>query len=78
MVLRISDATNLVERTGNVECTLATGLAILPLVIHHLQMEMLAQVLVVELHVDRYVVPQGGNVSTLAQLHATHHHLAQI
>jgi hypothetical protein len=36
---------------------LATGPVILPLVISHLQMEMLAQALVAKLLVDRYVVP---------------------
>lgn len=75
---RISGATNHVGRTGNVDYMLAPGLAILPPVISHLQMEMLAQALGLKLLVDRYVVPQGGNVSTRALPHATHRHLAQI
>lgn len=75
---RILDATNRVERTGNVDCMLAPGLVILHPVIRRLQMEMLAQALGAKLHVDRYVVSQGENVSTLALPHATHRHLAQI
>lgn len=75
---RISDATNRVGRTGNVEYMLVPGLAILPPAINLLQMEMLAQALVVGLLVDRYVVLQGGSVNTRALPHATHHHLAQI
>jgi hypothetical protein len=77
VVQRISDATSPVERTVNVDCMLAPGLAILPLAIHRLQMEMLVQALGAKFHVDSYVVSQGGNASTLAIPHATHHHLAQ-
>lgn len=75
---RISGATNHVARIANVESMLATGLAILPLVISHLQMGMLAQALVAKLLVDRYVVLLGENVSIHALPHATHHHNAQI
>lgn len=75
---RTSGATNLVGRTGNVEFMLVPGLAILPPASSPLQMEMLAQALVVKLLVGRYAVPQGGSVSTRALLHAIHHHLAQI
>lgn len=57
---------------------LVPGLAILPHVIHHLQMEKLVQALGAEFHVDSYVVSQGGNASTLAMHHATHRHLAQM
>lgn len=78
MVQRISDATSPVERTVNVDCMLVPGLAILPHVIHHLQMEKLVQALGAEFHVDSYVVSQGGNASTLAMHHATHRHLAQM
>jgi hypothetical protein len=67
-----------VGRIANVESMLATGLAILPLVISHLQMGMLAPALVPKFLVDRYVVPQGENVSTHALPHATPHHNAQI
>jgi hypothetical protein len=56
---------------------LAPGLAILPLVIHRLQMEKLVQALGAKFHVDSYVVFQGGNASTLAIPHAIRHHLAQ-
>jgi hypothetical protein len=75
---RISGATNHVGRIANVESMLATGLVILPLVISHLQMEMLAQALVAKLLVDRYVVPQGENASIHALPHATHRPNAQI
>jgi hypothetical protein len=77
VVQRTSDATNPVVRTVNVDCTLAPGLAILPLVIRRLQMEMLVQALGAKFHVDSYAVSQGGNASTLAIPHATHYHLAQ-
>ena len=78
MVQRISDANSPVERTANVDCMLVPGLAILPHVIHRLQMEKLVQALGAEFHVDSYVVSQGGNASTLAMHHATHRHLAQM
>jgi hypothetical protein len=77
VVQRILDATSPVERTVNVDCMLVPGPVILPLVIRRLQMEMLAQALGAKFHVDSYVVSQGGNASTLAIPHATHHHLAQ-
>jgi hypothetical protein len=77
VVQRISDATSPVERTVNVDCMLVPGLAILPLVIRRPQMEMRVQALGAKFHVDSYVVSQGGNASTLAIPHATHHHLAQ-
>jgi len=67
-----------VGRIANVESMLATGLAILPLVIRHLQMEMLAQALVAKQLVDRYVVLQGENASIHALPHATHLPNAQI
>jgi len=78
VVRRISDATSPVERTVNVDCMLVPGLAILPHVIHRLQMEKLVQALGAEFHVDSYVVSQGGNASTLAMRHATRRHLAQM
>lgn len=49
---------------------LATGLVILPLVISHLQIVMLAQALVAKLLVDRYAVLQGENASIHALPHA--------
>jgi len=67
-----------VGRIANVESMLATGPVILPLVISHLQMEMLAQALVAKLLVDRYVVLQGENASTHALPHVTHLPNAQI
>ena len=75
---RISGATNHVARITNVESMLATGLTILPLVINHLQMGMLAQALVAKLLGDMYVVLLRENVSIHALPHATHHHNAQI
>jgi hypothetical protein len=77
VVQRILDATSPVERTVNVDCMLVPGLAILPLVIRRPQMEMRVQALGAKFHVDSYVESQGGNASTLAIPHATHHHLAQ-
>lgn len=65
-------------RIVNVESMLATGVAILPLVISHQQMGMLAQALEAELLVDRYVVLLGENVSIHALPYATHRHNAQI
>jgi len=75
---RISDATSPVGRTVSVDCMLALGLATLPLVIRHPQMEMLVQAPGAKFHVDSYVVYQGGNASTLAMPRATHHHPAQM
>lgn len=74
---RISDATSPVERTVNVDSMLVVRLAILSLVISRLQMERLVQALGSKLRVYKYVVLQGGNVSTLALPYATHHHLAR-
>jgi hypothetical protein len=78
VVQRISDATSPVGRTVSADCTLALGLATLPLVIRRLQMEMLVQALGAKLRVDSHVVSQGGNASTPAMLHATHHLPAQM
>lgn len=77
MDLRISGATNHVGRIASVGSMLATGLAILRLVIRHLQMEMLAQALA-KLLVGRYAVPRGENASILALPHVTHRPNAQI
>jgi len=77
VVQRISDAISPVERTVNVDCMLALGLAILLLVIHRLQTGMLVQALGAKFLVDSYVVSQGGNASTHAVRHATRRHLAQ-
>jgi len=78
VVQGISDATSPVGRTVSVDCMLALGPATLRLVTRHLQMEMLVQALGAKFHVDSYVVSRGGNASTLAIPHATHHHPAQM
>jgi hypothetical protein len=67
-----------VGKIANVESMLATGLATLPLVIRHLQMEMLAQALAAKLLVDKYAVLRGGNASIHVLPHATHRPHAQI